>query len=345
MLLMMAEVLRLGYWAKQFPDNALLQWLAFHQSHVAWEGASLHDMIQPSFSFLVGTALAYSLAKRLAAGDSRGQILRHAAWRSLVLVVLGIFLRSEGKPMTNFTFEDTLTQIGLGYFFLVLLAFWSDRGLWMALGVLLGAYWLAWAIYPVPGDSFAAHWGKEANLGMAFDRWFLNLFPRPEPFVANRGGYGTLSFLPTLGTMLLGLLAGRSVKANKPVAALGKTGAALLAVGLLLHITGLCPVVKRIWTPAWTLASGGACFFLLAAFRLWLDGKSESRLAFPLLVVGANSIAAYLIAHWWDGFFIAAWRTNFGWVPGAEMLAGPVALTLMWLSLYWMYERKLFLKI
>ena len=53
-----------------------------------------------------------------------------------------------------------------------------------------------------------ARWNKNANLGVAFDQWFMNLFPRVEPFVANGGGYLTLSFIPTLGTMILGLLAG-----------------------------------------------------------------------------------------------------------------------------------------
>ena len=101
---------------------------------------------------------------------------------------------------------------------------------WLA-GILV-AYWLAWALYPVAGpgfdyqavgvppdwqhhfQGFMAHWNKNANLGVAFDQWFKNLFPRVEPFVANRGGYLTLSFIPTLGTMILGLAAGRWLRAR-----------------------------------------------------------------------------------------------------------------------------------
>jgi len=345
MLLMMGEVLRLSKVAAAYPDNALLAFLAYHQTHVEWVGCSLHDLIQPSFSFLVGTALAYSIRKRTASGEDFGAILRHSLWRSFLLVALGIFLRSASKPITYFTFEDTLTQIGLGYTFLVLSTKLSDRALLLTTIAIFFAYWLAWALYPLPGQPFAAHWQKGENLGTAFDRFFLNLFPRTEPFVEHRGGYGTLSFIHTLGTMMLGLLAGRFLIAKQSIRDMARWGILILAAGLLVHFLGLCPIVKRIWTPSWTLASGGACFLLLAAFRLWLENKSEPGLAFPLIVVGANSIAAYLIAHWWDGFFASSWRIHFGWLPGADGLTGIVVLTLEWLCLYWMYRNRVFLKI
>src|SRR6185503_11583100 len=123
MLLMMAEVLQLSRVASAFPGNWFWGFLAYHQSHVPWAGCSLHDTIQPGFSFLVGVALPYSIASRLAKGGTFGRMFAHALWRSLLLVALGIFLRSARGPQTNFTFEDTLTQIGLGYPLLFLLAF------------------------------------------------------------------------------------------------------------------------------------------------------------------------------------------------------------------------------
>ena len=123
MLLMMAEVLRLSSVARAFPGNRFWEFLAFNQSHVEWAGCSLHDMIQPSFSFLVGVALPYSIARRMAKGSSFGGMMVHTLWRSVLLVWLGIFLRSQRGPIPNFTFEDTLTQIGLGYTFLF--ALWA----------------------------------------------------------------------------------------------------------------------------------------------------------------------------------------------------------------------------
>src|SRR4051812_14074093 len=66
MLLMMAEVLEFARVSRAYPQNWLLQVLAYNQTHVEWAGCSLHDLIQPSFSFLVGVALPYSIASRLA---------------------------------------------------------------------------------------------------------------------------------------------------------------------------------------------------------------------------------------------------------------------------------------
>src|SRR5438132_5536852 len=114
MFLMMAEVLHIGRVAQSFTGNPVWEFLSFHTSHVEWAGCSLHDLIQPSFSFLVGAALPFSLAARAARGQDTARMIAHAAWRALVLVLLGVFLRSVGKPRTNFTFEDTLSQIGLG---------------------------------------------------------------------------------------------------------------------------------------------------------------------------------------------------------------------------------------
>src|SRR5215510_13801351 len=234
MVLMMAEVLRLSRVAQALPGNWFWATLGFHQSHVPWAGCSLHDTIQPGFSFLVGVALPYSIASRLAKGGRFGSMFAHALWRSLLLVALGVFLRSTHSTQTYFTFEDTLSQIGFGYPILFLLAFRPPRWQWIALAVILVGYWLARALYPVPGpgfdyttvgvpanwqhhySGFAAHWNKNANFGNAFDQWFLNLFPRTKPFVFNAGGYLTLSFIPTLGTMILGLVAGRWLRDSAP---------------------------------------------------------------------------------------------------------------------------------
>ena len=373
MLLMMAEVLQLARVAHNFPGNWLWAFLGYNQTHVAWAGCSLHDLIQPSFSFLVGVAMPYSIASRLAKGGTFGKMWAHAIWRAFLLIALGIFLRSMYAPQTYFTFEDTLTQIGLGYPFLFLLGFRPPRWQWIALGVILTGYWLAWALYPVPGPGFdyqsvgvpanwahhytgfAAHWNKNTNLGNAFDQWFLNLFPRTRPFVDNDGGYLTLSFIPTLGTMILGLVAGQWLRATAPRIPMKRlliAGVAGIAAGLLLHFTGICPVVKRIWTPSWTLFSGGACFLLTAAFCWVIDMKGYRKWAFPLVVIGMNSIAAYMIAHLFEHFIVSSFRIHLGanafkiFGAGVEpFVLGMAVLLTYWVILFWMYRRKLFLKI
>jgi heparan-alpha-glucosaminide N-acetyltransferase len=359
MLLMMAEVLQLSRVARALPGNGFWSWLAYNQSHVQWAGCSLHDTIQPGFSFLVGVALPYSIAARIAKGGKFRPLFLHALWRSLLLVALGVFLRSTRAPQTYFTFEDTLSQIGLGYPLLFLLAWRPPRWQWAALGVLLSGYWLAWALYPAqePGfySGFLAHWNKGNNFGNAFDVWFLNLFPRVQPFVQNNGGYLTLSFIPTLGTMILGLAAGRWLRAAVPAIPMRRllaAGAIGVAAGLLLHFTGICPVVKRIWTPAWTLFSGGLCFLFLAGFCWLTEVKGYRKWAFPLLVIGTNSIAAYVMAHLWGRFIQDSFRIHLGAQAFAfcgsqyePLLRGAAVLLVYWVLLFWMYRRKLFLKI
>jgi len=375
MLLILGEMLNIDRIARAFPASAFWQFLAHETDHVHWVGCSLHDLIQPSFSFLVGVALPFSIANRIAKGQSRWQITRHAAWRSFLLIFLGIFLRSGGgRSQLNFTFEDTLTQIGLGYSFLFFIGFRTVKFQWCALGTILFIYWLAWALYPLPGpdfdyasaatsadwphnlSGFAAHWNKNTNLGAAFDRWFMNLFARPQPFTANRGGYLTLSFIPTLGTMILGLIAGGWLRAGLPDRKLLQrfliAGVLGLVAGGLLHFAGICPLVKRIWTPSWTLFSGGWCFLLLAAFYAAVDVWDFKKLAFPLTVVGMNSIAAYCFDHWIHGFVANSLKACLGarWplilgssleplVSGAGMILG------FWLILYWMYRQKIFIRI
>jgi len=373
MLLMMGEVLRFARVSENFPNSVFWKILAFNQTHTEWSGCSLHDMIQPSFSFLVGVALPYSIRSRVRKGVGFFNMLGHTIWRSLLLIALGIFLRSLQSPQTYFTFEDTLTQIGLGYTFLFLLAFRPTRDQWIAFGAILFGYWLAWALYPHPGPGFnyaavgvpsdwhhlytgfRAHWNKNSNLGQAFDLWFLNLFPREHRFAYNGGGYLTLSFIPTLGTMILGLFAGQWFVASEPKQPIRRfvtAGLLLLAAGVLLHVTGICPIVKRIWTPSWTLFSGGICFLFLSVFSWIIDGKQKQGWAFPLVVVGTNSIAAYLIAHLWEQFIGRNLLTNLGPKPffvfGAglqPLVFGASILLIDWLFLHWMYRRKIFLRI
>ncbi len=375
MLLMMAEVLSLQDVAKALPDSTFWQFIGFNQSHVPWTWLSLHDMIQPSFTFLVGVVLPYSIASRKNKGASFGNILGHTIKRSFILIFLGIFLRSMHSEQTYWTFEDTLTQIGLGYTFLVLISLYSQRVQIAMLVFILVAYWLAFALYPLPGadfnytaagvtanwehnlSGFAAHWNKNTNFAWAFDQWFMNLFPRESPFLFNGGGYSTLSFIPTLGTMVLGLLAGNimnsSITARKKLNSFALYGIGLILLGAIIHFAGINPIVKRIWTPAWTIFSGGICFLFLAMFYGLIDMKDRKKGTFFLMVIGVNSIAAYVIADGGmrnvinDSLFIHLGK-NFDQILGpayATLISGGLVLFFEWLILYWMYKKKLFIKI
>lgn len=381
MFLMMAEVLHLGQMAKTFPDSPVWQTLGWHQSHVEWRGCTLHDLIQPSFSFLVGVAVPLSIASRTAKGQSFARMALHAVLRAAILVLLGVVLRSLRKDRTNWTFEDTLSQIGLGYVFLFLLGFAKPVWRWAALGGILVGYWALFAAWPAPGpdfdwkavgvsekfdehqQGFAAHWDKNSNPAYAFEQWlYRNHFWRVSQ--NNGGGYATLSFIPTLGTMILGLIAGAWLKEMGPkwpaVGRFALIGVPLLAAGYALDYLGVCPVVKRIWTPSWVLFSGGWCFLLLALFTAATDAAGYTGWSYPLRVIGANSIVAYCMADTppvrellagsatAPGFF----QTHFGptvfQLFGKEyqpFVTGVVLLTLYWLILWWLYRNRVFVRI
>lgn len=374
MLLMLNEATRLPQVARSFPHSAIWAFIAYNTEHVDWQGCSLHDLIQPGFSFLVGAAMPFSIASRMSKGQNFWELLGHAVWRALVLIVLGILLRSIHHSQTYFTFEDTLTQIGLGYVFLFLLAFTRVRTQVIVTLLILIAFWGAFALYPAPGPNFdyaavgvpqnwehnytgfLSHFNKNSNLSWAFDVWFLNLFPRESPFVYNEGGWSTLSFIPTLATMILGLLTGEWLKTTKSkeqkLRGLVIAGVALVLAGLILQWAGICPIVKRVWTSSYTLYSGGLVILMLAGFYALIDWKGWKRWAFPLIVIGMNSIAIYVMSWTMEGFIRSSLETNMGKIISAlvspallPMAYGIGVILVFWIILFWMYRRKLFLKI
>lgn len=374
MLLMLNEATRLPLVARSFPHSAIWAAIAYNTEHVDWQGCSLHDLIQPAFSFLVGAAMPFSIASRQAKGQSCRHLLGHAIWRAFLLIALGIFLRSISHHQTYFTFEDTLTQIGLGYVFLFLLAFTRVRTQVIVTLLILICFWGAFALYPAPGPTFdyarvgvppnwehnytgfLSHWNKNSNLSWAFDVWFLNLFPREQPFVFNEGGWSTLSFIPTLATMILGLLTGEWLKSTRSkeekLRGLVMAGVGLVLLGLVCQWAGICPIVKRVWTSSYTLYSGGLVILILAGLYALIDWKGWRSWAFPLIVVGMNSIAIYVMSWTMQGFFREALERHMGGMISAVSAPTllPVAygfgvMAIFWIILFWMYRRKLFLKI
>lgn len=374
MLFMASEIMGISPVLKTFTGSSVALFAADWLDHKQWVGCSPWDLIQPSFMFMAGVSLPFSLASRAAKGHSFARMLRHAVSRSLILIALGIFLRSQHRAQTYFTFEDVLTQIGLGYTFLFLLARTKPQVQAIVAAAILVLYWLAFALTPlpppgfdtttvgVPADwphqlsGFAAHWNKNTNFAHYADVWFLNLFPREKPFAFNGGGYLTLNFVPSLATMIFGLLAGEVLKSKRTHAEklrlLLMGGAAGLILGAVLHFAGVCPIVKRIWTPSWALFSTGWALLFLAAWYWLIDVRGYKKWAFPLLVVGMNSIAMYFLVHVIVDYTGNALKIHLGQhvferfgTLYAPILEGAAVLAILWLMLLWMYRRKIFLRV
>jgi heparan-alpha-glucosaminide N-acetyltransferase len=364
------------------PNSGFWSSVKYHFSHTQWVGCSLWDMIQPSFMFMVGVAMAFSYAKRKRLGHSYWRMLGHAVWRSILLILLGVFLSSNWSNETNWAFANVLSQIGLGYTFVFLL--WG-RPVWVqaiAAVVILVGTWLLFTCYMGAGIDIAqgapdigveqawaeehlagipAAWHKNANIGHAVDVPLLNLFPRKEPFKFNKGGYHTINFIPSLATMLFGLMCGELLRskqsAGRKLALLIVAGLVGLALGWVLDLTGVCPVVKRIWTPSWALFSTGWCCLILAALFAVIDVLQWRWWAFPLVVVGMNPIAMYfmfqLIRGWtantlqihlglekWGGDIFAICGKD--WAPFVQATMVGICL---WLICLWLYRKKIFIRV
>ena len=362
MLLMVSGGLGIAQMGKAFPDTLWARITPMFQ-HVPWTGGVPWDMIQPAFMFMVGVSMPFSYAKRLTQGVSGWQLFFHALVRALVLILLGVLCSSGAKDVTNWTFTNVLSQIGLGYVFLFLM--WRTGTWGQLLGSLgiLGGYWAWFAYSPLqpPAASaypegvlqgFFAHWNMNANAASAFDQWFLNRFPRLEPFVANEGGYQTLNFIPSIVTMCMGLMAGRFLQSDRTqavkVVGLTGVGAAVTVLGLIAS-DQLCPIVKRIWTPSWVLFSGGIVTILLASFYVVVEVLRARWLGWFLGVVGMNSILVYLLSQFSKGWISARLHQHLD--PDlfkgqfAPMIESGAVLGVLWLLCWYLYRQRAFLRI
>ncbi len=382
-------------------------WEAVHYQfdHAQWVGCGYWDLIQPSFMFMVGVAAAYSFSKRQETGQSQLRLFAHTLWRSLILIFLGIFLISNNKLHTEWSLMNVLSQIGLGYPFLFLLWNRSFRTQAIAAALILVGTWLAYTLYglcPQAGIDIETGapevginqkwaeenlkdvppaWHKNANIGHAIDLWLLNLLPQQKPFEFNAGGYQTINFIPSLATMIFGLMAGQLLRSRRsPGEKLKLLLIAALAgfiLGQVLNLTGVCPLVKRIWTPSWALFSTGWCLLILACLYGLIDVLDCKSGTFPFVVVGVNSIAIYCMGMLLKGWTKRALETHLGgdlfvydtsssasslqWAEFGPLFAllprlspgnlwEPVLIHctvgfVFWLVCLWMYRQKIFIRI
>jgi len=75
-------------------------------------------------------------------------------------------------------------------------------------------------------------------------------------------------------------------------------------------------------------------------------------LGFSIGVIGMNSIAIYCMAHLWEGFIRNSLKTHFGQnvfkFAGdtfEPFWTGAAVLLVLWLILFWMHRRKLYLRV
>ncbi|TWT47205.1 hypothetical protein [Botrimarina hoheduenensis] len=356
-------------WGWELPLAEKYPWLTpltAQVEHTAWRGLTAWDLIQPSFMFMVGVSLPYSVASRQLRGVSEFRLWKHAATRALLLVLLGVFLRSVGESATVWTLEDVVSQIGLGYLPLFWLARRTPRFQRIVFITLLGFWWAVYALWPIAAplpagavrhfEGFWSHWNESVGPARLFDQWLLNLPPRTDTFTINSGGYYTLNFVPSIATMLLGVLAGQRLRENETTdnttGWFVQIGALLLAAGLSLDLAGACPLVKKLWTPAFVLVSGGFCLMILGTLHAMSDLAGWRRWFMPAEVVGRNPLAMYVMTWTLAGWVLANLTTHMGAksfeILGetyAPMLGNLATGMVLYLICWWMDVNRVYVRL
>jgi predicted acyltransferase len=364
--------------AERVPDSAVWHFLGAAFSHVPWRGCSVWDLVMPGFVFAVGMAIPYSYARRHGTGESAGRIALHVVTRSFLLIalgavgfnILGNLLMGHWPRHINPELSGILPQLGLAYPCAFALRGRAPAVQLTAILLILGVDWVAFVMYPLPPPGFDyasvgvpdtferftglfAHWNKNTNLAAAFDRWLLNLMPRTDPFLFNRGGITTLNFLPTIATMTLGTMAGERLRAagtlRRKCGELLAAGVACVAIGALADRT-VAPLVKALWTPSWAIFSAGWILLVLALFVWLVEIRGWRRWTFPFVVVGMNSLAAYCAAMLFDYYMHRFWERFLFAGPAFGSLYGPIwealsAMLTVWLMCVVLYRYRIFLRL
>jgi len=346
--------------SQRFPHNPVWAFLARQFNHVRWEGCGFWDLIQPSFMFMVGVAIPFSYARRREKGESNRRIHAHALVRAAILIALGLVGVLMLRRLVLFQapwpvpvqLTHILVQIGITYGLAFPLVRSRPMTQFAVASAILAAYYLAFLLYPAAGPGLFAHWNMNTNLGAAWDRWLVNLSPNDYLDHVHALGLTSLNFVPGVSTVLAGMLAGEFLRGpltpGAKAAWLARAGAACLIVGWIMGLT-LCPIVKLIWTPSFAILSTAWTLWFLAAFYWIIDVKGWRSWSLPLVVVGLNSLALFLVyftADWWimkgwsvilgRGFFESA----FG--PFWSSLAVLVSLWVLAGALYW---RRIFIRL
>jgi predicted acyltransferase len=324
--------------------GTILHVIGTQLDHHPWAGLRFWDLVQPFFMFIVGVALVFSVVKREERGEERARITRHVIIRSLVLLLLGWALYCIGPGRITFRFQNVLAQLGVTYpiaYFLMRrrprtqLA-WS-LALIILTEIIYRVFWVPGYNQPfVPDHNFGSWVDMLISGELSADHWV------------------SFNAIPTAAHTIWGVLAGQTLRSGLPpgkkIRVLAFAGFVGVAAGFAL--TAVSPMIKRICTSSFILASGGFCLLALA-FSYWMiDVRGFRKGTAFFNIVGMNSLFIYLFTE--SGG--TAWVTKlvrpftmvlFGWTGalGAEIFMSLAAWAVLWLMCYWLYKNGVLIKI
>jgi predicted acyltransferase len=304
-----------GDWGHVFPQL----------DHAVWNGWTLTDLVFPTFLFLVGASIVFSLDARAAKGNCRKTLSGHVVLRAMKILVLQFVLVFFPRmSWTRLRLYGVLPRIALCYLLagLVLIATMRLRHRVRVLvgiaAVLLVGYWVLLRWVPVPGVGMpgrdVAFMDQTQNLTSWMDRgamaWTQRWLHTGTLYLKTRDPEGLLSTLPAVATTLLGALTGIWMRRPKGV----RGGEGMRRMQFWLAVAGLLgvlagevwswwfPINKNLWTSSYVLLAAGWAALALAAASWLVDRRREPwprwlRVStWPWFVFGSNAIAAYTVS-------------------------------------------------
>jgi predicted acyltransferase len=340
-------------------------------AHVRWNGWTIADLIFPFFIFIVGVAIPYSFAGRLARGESKGKLVTHILLRTVVLFAVGVFMNwytnyMSGLPryhLANIRIFGTLQRIALCYFFASLLYLkFKARGLAIISTVILVLHFILLKFVPVPGHGVAVL-GRDGNWVQFIDLHVM------AGHLASRTweSKGFLGTFPALANMLLGVLAGMYFRSSRSAMEKVRSFLVMGNLGLLLGLVWSIwfPINQNLWTGSLVLFMSGMALVILACCYYLADVRKITWWTKPFVIFGVNSLFLWVVggdvssmtnldAIWIsqaNGTQVSlrtliynAFASWVGPVHGSELYA------LVWVTLWFgilavMYKKRIFIKI
>jgi predicted acyltransferase len=329
---------------------AWVDWIANQLKHPAWNGFTFYDFIFPLFLFIAGVSMAFSLNKGIEMGLSKAELYKKAFWRMLILVILGIL--DKNQPVTFFEpsqirVASVLGRIGVAGFFasLLYLNFSRLHRIFWVAGILL-LYYAALFLIPVPGYG-AGNLTMEGNLVGWIDRNFLPGRLLQKIYDEN----GLITQLPALCLTVMGSLAGDVLRSDRKE---GKKLQILLLAGIVGIGIGLFwglhfPINKHLWSSSFIMLTAGMAFLILSLFYYIIDVLKFQSWAFFFQVIGMNSLTIYLAYHFIDFEHTSHILFAGLYAPLPEQFHDALealgALILVWSMMYFLYKKRIFIKI
>jgi len=326
-----------------FFDTLLIQF-----DHHPWHGLRLWDLIQPSFMTIAGTAMYISYHNKLQKGITWEQNFKHIAFRALKLFALGTAVQCFYAGKLVWELWNVLTQLSVTTIIAYLIINKSVK-LQIAVSVLLLV--ITEVLYrTILKPGFDQPFVEAHNFGAYMDTVFMGKI--------NHDGWVTINFIPTACHTIWGVLIGKALisdkSATEKIKYLIVAGIIALVLGFGLDLANITPIIKRIATSSFTLASVGWVLLLTALLYWLIDIKKFNKYAWVAVVVGMNSIFIYYffntVGYQWLNGAVGVFVKGFLGFAGisahvAAVFSAFATLLVEWGLCFWLAKNKLFIKL